>query len=77
MIKRLRKLGKSRGLVLDKTLLELLGLEPRGLVQLTLTNGSLIVTPVNPNPVSKKRFDECLDKVMTERADMLRQLPGD
>ena len=70
-------MGKSRGLVFDKTLLELLGLEPRGLVQLTLTNGSLIVTPVNPNTVDKKRFEKCLERVMSTRADMLRQLPGD
>ena len=41
MIKQLRKVGNSTALLLDKPILELLGIKDRGKVQLTVTNGSL------------------------------------
>jgi antitoxin component of MazEF toxin-antitoxin module len=77
MIKRLRKLGRSRALILEKPILELLGLDPSGLVQVILTNGSLVVTPVNPNVVSKEKFQRCLDRVIKTRGDLLKRLGDD
>jgi antitoxin component of MazEF toxin-antitoxin module len=74
MIKQLRKVGNSNALLLDKAILELLGLEENGHVLLTVDNGSLIVTPTNPHPVDKKRFEACLDRVVEERRDALRKL---
>lgn len=74
MIKQLRKVGNSNALILDKALLELVGLKERGSVQLTVANGSLIVTPVDPNPVTEERFQACLDRVVTEWGDVLQRL---
>jgi antitoxin component of MazEF toxin-antitoxin module len=74
MIKQLRKVGNSTALLLDKPILELLGVEDSARVQLTVTNGSLVVTPVDPEPVSNERFQECLDRVIQDWGSVLKRL---
>jgi len=74
MVKRLRKVGNSNALLLDKPILELLGLEDTGEVQLTVAGGSLIVTPVRPRPVDPKRFEAALDRVVARRRRVLERL---
>ena len=74
MIKQLRKVGNSNALILDKPILELLGLEEDGLVQLTIQDGSLIVTPARPKLVSPEELDDKLDYVMKKRQEVLRRL---
>jgi antitoxin component of MazEF toxin-antitoxin module len=74
VIKHLRKVGNSSALILDRPILELLGLEEGGEVQLTVSNGSLVVTPANPHRVDEARFEECLERVVAERREVLRRL---
>lgn len=74
MIKHLRKVGNSNALILDKPILELLGIEENGAVQLTVDGGSLIVTPTNPRPVDRDEFDRLLDRIIEERRPVLRRL---
>ena len=74
MIKQLRKVGNSNALILDKPILELLGLEEGGQVQLTIQDGNLIVTPANPKLVSSDDLSEKLEYVMKKRKDVLRRL---
>jgi len=74
MVKSLRKVGNSNALILDRAVLELIGLEENGEVQLTVSRGSLVVTPVRPKAVDQERFRECLDRVVDERRDALRRL---
>ncbi len=74
MIKKLRKVGNSNALLLDKAILEMLGMHEGSKVNLTIDGGSLIVTPVEPTPVSADQFNACLDRVMTEWGDVLRRL---
>jgi len=74
MIKQLRKVGNSNALILDKPILELLGLEEEGQVQLTIQDGSLIVTPARPQLVRAEEMGEKLDYVIKKRADVLRRL---
>ena len=74
MIQQLTKVGNSQALILDKAILELVGLEENGEVQLTVDSGSLIVTPANPRPIDEKRFEACLDRVVKERREVLRRL---
>ena len=74
MIKRLRKVGNSNAVLLDKAILELIGLEEGGEVQLTVSNGSVILTPAAPRPVDPKRFEECLNRVVADRREVLRKL---
>jgi antitoxin component of MazEF toxin-antitoxin module len=74
MIKQLRKVGNSNALILDKPILELLGLEEDGQVQLTIQDGNLIVTPARPNPVTAELVKEKLDYVVRKRSEVLRRL---
>jgi antitoxin component of MazEF toxin-antitoxin module len=74
MIKQLRKVGNSTALLLDKPILELLGISDRDQVQLTVTNGSLVVTPVQPHAVDESRFEECVGRVMKRRRKLLDRL---
>jgi antitoxin component of MazEF toxin-antitoxin module len=74
MIKRLQKVGNSNALLIDNAVLELLGLEENGEVQLVVTNGALIMTPVCPRVVDQSRFQEALDRVVDERREVLKRL---
>ncbi len=74
MIKQLRKVGNSNALILDKPILELLGLDEDGQVQLTIQDGNLIVTPTRPHPVSAELVREKLEYVIRKREDVLRRL---
>lgn len=74
MIKQLRKVGNSNALILDKPILELLGLEEDGQVQLTIQDGHLIVTPAFPNNVSAADIEEGLEYILKKRAGVLKRL---
>ena len=74
MIKRLRKVGNSNALILDKPILDLLGLEEDSQVQLTIQDGALIVTPAFPNLVDSDLINEKLDLVMKKRRKVLKRL---
>ncbi len=74
MITRLRKIGKSHALLLDRTLMEAVGLEESALVQLTVHHGSLLVTPVNPTATTPEQFGAAMEYVMKKRASALKRL---
>ena len=74
MIKHLRKVGNSTALLLDKTILELLGIKDQDAVQITVSNGSLIVTPMNPAAPNTDEFDACVERVMKRRTKLLKRL---
>lgn len=74
MVKTLRRVGNSNALLLDKPIMELLGMSEGSQVNLTVTNGALVVTPVNPALVEADKFQACLDQVMKKRHDLLRKL---
>lgn len=74
MVKTLRRVGNSNALLLDKPILELLGMSEGCKVNLTVTNGALVVTPVNPAPVEPDKFQACLDHVMKTRHELLKRL---
>jgi antitoxin component of MazEF toxin-antitoxin module len=76
MVKQLRKVGNSSAVILDRAIMELVGVEENGEVQLTVRNGSLVLTPVNPRRVSKERFEDCLSRVIRRRRSALRRLAG-
>jgi len=74
MIKHLKKVGNSNALILDKAIMELVGLEENSDIQVTVSNGSIILTPAHPKPVDQDRFEACLNRVVEERRDVLRKL---
>lgn len=73
MVKTIRKVGNSNALLLDKPILDLLGLREGGQVNLTVTDGSLVVTPVSP-AVDPDKFQKSLDHVMRTRRKLLEKL---
>ncbi len=74
MIKQLCKVGNSNALILDKPILELLGLEEDGQVQLTIQDGHLIISPANPRLVNHVDMEEKLEYVLSKRKNVLRRL---
>ena len=74
MIKQLRKVGNSNALILDKPILELLGLEENGQVQLTIQDGTLIVTPAFPKLVDSDVIKDKLELVISKRKIVLKRL---
>jgi antitoxin component of MazEF toxin-antitoxin module len=74
MIKQLRKVGNSNALILDKPILELLGLEENGEVQLIIQDGHLIVTPANPKLVDTESLSDQLEYVINKRRKVLKRL---
>lgn len=74
MIKHIRKVGNSNALILDKPILELLGIEEDGQVQLTIQDGLLIVAPAHPRQLTSDELQEHLDEVVRKRRGALRRL---
>ena len=74
MIKQLRKVGNSTALLLDKPILELLGIKESDTVQLTISSGSLIITPMQPTTANQDKFDESVERVMKRRRKLLKRL---
>jgi len=74
MIKRISRVGNSSALIFDRALMELVGLQEGGEVQITVQYGSIVITPAQPEPVDSDRFEAALEKVVSERRDVLRRL---
>lgn len=67
MIKKLQKRGNSHALVLDKTMMEQLGISPETPLQLTIASGCLVVRPMTVG-VGSEKLAASLQKI--------RQQPG-
>lgn len=74
MIKRIKRVGNSQALILDKPLMELVGLTEGASVQVTVSGGSIVLTPTSPRAVDPERFEAALDRVVGERREALRRL---
>lgn len=73
MIKTLQRHGNSQALVLDKPILEMLGAGEDTPLQLSVSGGSLIVTPVNTG-VGRDETDRAFEDLQPRYGDMLRRL---
>ncbi len=73
MIKTLQKHGNSQALVIDKTLMEAVGIHDDSPLQVTVSGNSLIVTPVHVG-VGRERVTEVLDQLRPRYGDMLKRL---
>jgi antitoxin component of MazEF toxin-antitoxin module len=73
MIKKLTRTGNSVALVLDKPLLEQLGLDEGAEVELS-TNGQVLVVTPKRDPAREQRFRKSLDKINQKYAGVFRRL---
>jgi antitoxin component of MazEF toxin-antitoxin module len=74
MVKKLQKVGNSNALILDLPIMEMVGLEEGKEVQITVSNGSIIITPVDPRRVDPKELERHLDRIVGKRRQMLKEL---
>lgn len=73
MIKTLQRRGNSHALVIDKTLMQQLGINPDTELQITVRQGSLVVTPVHVG-LGRERVSEVLDGVFERYDETFREL---
>ena len=73
MIKKLTRTGNSIAVVLDKPLLEELGLDENAEVEVS-TNGQIIVITPKRNPARERKFRKAVDKVNRKYAGLFKRL---
>jgi antitoxin MazE len=73
MQKKLTRTGNSVALVLDKPLLEQLGLEENSEVELSTNGDVLVVTPIR-TAAEEKRFRRSAEKINRKYAGLFRRL---
>ena len=73
MVKTLQKHGNSQALVIEKALMDALGIEADTPLQVTVTGNSLIVTPVNVG-VEPEEVSRALEKLRPRYGEMLQRL---
>ena len=73
MIKTLQKHGNSHALVIDKTLMETLGIEADTPLQVTVSGQCLVVTPANVG-LGKDKVKASIKRLRPRYGRMLRNL---
>jgi antitoxin component of MazEF toxin-antitoxin module len=73
MVKTLKKHGNSQALVIEKVLMEAIGIQADSLLQIVVSGNSLIVTPVHVG-VGRERVTEAIDKLRPRYGAMLQRL---
>ena len=73
MKKKLTRTGNSVALVLDRPLLEQLGLDESSEVELSTNGDVLVMTPVR-DAIREKRFRRSAEKIATKYAGLFKRL---
>jgi antitoxin MazE len=73
MIKKLTRTGNSVALVLDKPLLDQLGLDENAEVELS-TNGQVLVVTPKRSAARERKFREAVTKINEKYAGLFRRL---
>lgn len=73
MIKKLTRIGNSIALVLDKPLLEELGLDENAEVEVS-TNGQIIVITPKRSSARERKFRKAADKINSKYAGLFKRL---
>ena len=73
MIRKLQKHGNSHALVIEKALMDQLGISPDTPVQITVSGRTLTITPANVG-LGTERIDELMDAVRSRYGKALENL---
>jgi len=73
MVKKLTRTGNSLALVLDKPLLEQLGIDEKTELELSTNGDVLVVTPVRDR-ARERKFKKAIEKVNRKYAGLFRKL---
>jgi antitoxin component of MazEF toxin-antitoxin module len=75
MIKTIKKIGNSKGIILDAALLEMAHLKEGDRLSVTVHEGGAITfAPVEPHTISDEVFDETAKKVLADYSETLKKL---
>jgi antitoxin component of MazEF toxin-antitoxin module len=74
MIKKLTKVGNSKALLLDKTILEQLGIRGDDRVQVTISGTSIVVNAINPRYASDAEFRPNANRIGKKYKELFRRL---
>lgn len=73
MSKRLQSIGNSAGIIIDKPILELLGITAETDLELSTDGRSLIITPV-PTQARESRLRKAQERVLRAHGETFRKL---
>ena len=73
MIKKLKKVGNSRAIIIDKNILELLKLNDDTPLEITTNGDVLVITPIRDKKKQEK-LQKNLDFINNEYGDILKKL---
>ena len=73
MVKTLKKHGNSQALVIEKPLMDALGIDVDTPLQVTVSGHSLIVTPVHVG-IGTQKVEEAMERLRPRYGDMLKRL---
>lgn len=73
MIKKLQKHGNSQALVIDKPIMEALGIDSETPLQVTVSGNSLVITPADVG-LGREKVNEAIEKLRPRYREMLERL---
>lgn len=73
MIKKLQRHGNSQALVIDKPIMDALGIDTESELQVVVSGNSLVITPVNVG-IGRARVSESIEKLRPRYREMLERL---
>ena len=74
MVKTLKRIGNSQGLLIEKPILELLQITMDTPLEITTDGQRLIITPITENTSRKNRIKSLNEKVTNQHEDTFRKL---
>jgi antitoxin MazE len=74
MVKLLRPMGNSYGIIIDRPIMDLLGIEPNTELELTVQDGGLLLRPVKETNDHKARVRRSANRMATIHAKALKEL---
>lgn len=73
MIKTLKRHGNSHALLVDKPLMEAIGIDSSSRLQITISGNSLVVTPVEAG-IGRAEVEQAVESLLPRYGDMLKRL---
>jgi antitoxin component of MazEF toxin-antitoxin module len=73
MVKKLARLGNSRAIIIDRPLMDLLGIDDETPLKMTVTGRKLTVEPLTKEE-SDTRFREIMHRTGKKNAELFRRL---
>jgi hypothetical protein len=74
MVKKLSPIGNSYGVIIDRPILSLLGIDPQTPLEMTTERGGIFFRPLNQTDDRKKRVRESIARTARVHREALKEL---